>query len=36
MTVHRLVMRGTVEERILDLHHVRRGLAEDLLAGTDR
>ncbi len=36
VTVHRLVMRGTVEERILDLHHAKRGLAEDLLAGTDR
>ncbi|EXI67678.1 MAG: ATP-dependent helicase HepA [Candidatus Accumulibacter adjunctus] len=32
VTVYRLVSRGTVEERIVDLHHEKRALAESILA----
>ncbi|MCQ1551115.1 MAG: DEAD/DEAH box helicase [Candidatus Accumulibacter phosphatis] len=32
VTVYRLVTRGTVEERIVDLHHEKRALAESILA----
>ncbi|MFT5433555.1 MAG: SNF2 family DNA or RNA helicase, partial [Myxococcota bacterium] len=35
VTVYRLVMRGTVEERIVALHHRKRNLADQLLAGAD-
>ena len=36
VTIYRLVMRGTIEEAILDLHHSKRDLADSLLEGTDR
>jgi SNF2 family DNA or RNA helicase len=32
VTVYRLVTKGTVEERIVDLHHEKRALAESILA----
>jgi SNF2 family DNA or RNA helicase len=35
VTVYRLVTRGTVEERIVDLHDEKRALAEGILAGGD-
>ncbi len=35
VTVYRLVMRGTIEEKIVDLHQQKRDLAGALLAGTD-
>ena len=34
VTVYRLVMKGTVEQKILALHQHKRQLAEDLLSGT--
>ena len=34
VTVYRLVLKGTVEEKILALHQHKRQLAEDLLSGT--
>jgi SNF2 family DNA or RNA helicase len=34
VTVYRLIMRDTIEERILDLHARKRELAESLLEGT--
>lgn len=36
VTVYRLVAEGTIEEKIVKLHHAKRGLADDLLAGTDK
>ena len=33
VTVYRLVTKGTVEERIVDLHHEKRALADSILAG---
>ena len=35
VTVYRLVARGTLEERIVELHHDKRALAEGLLAAGD-
>ena len=35
VTVYRLVTRGTVEERIVDLHHEKRALADSILADGD-
>jgi superfamily II DNA or RNA helicase len=35
VTVYRLVAKGTIEERILELHRTKRDLADRLLAGTD-
>jgi SNF2 family DNA or RNA helicase len=35
VTVYRLVARGTIEERILELHRTKRDLADRLLEGTD-
>jgi SNF2 family DNA or RNA helicase len=35
VTVYRLVNKGTVEERIVDLHHDKRALAESILADGD-
>jgi len=35
VTIYRLVMAGTIEEAILDLHHRKRQLASALLANTD-
>jgi hypothetical protein len=35
VTVYRLVVAGTIEERILDLHQRKRALASELLAGTE-
>lgn len=35
VTVYRLVTKGTVEERIVDLHHEKRALAESILADGD-
>lgn len=35
VTVYRLVTRGTIEERIVALHHDKRALAESILEGTE-
>ena len=35
VTVYRLVMRGSIEERIVDLHHDKRALAESVLSGEE-
>ncbi len=35
VTVYRLVLKGTIEDQIIELHKEKRNLAEDLLAGTD-
>ena len=35
VTVYRLVMKNTIEEKIIALHHQKRDLADNLLAGTD-
>ena len=35
VTVYRLVMAGSIEERIVALHHDKRELAEGLLAGQE-
>ena len=35
MTIYRLVAKGTIEERIVALHHHKRDLAERLLEGAD-
>ena len=35
VTVYRLVTKGTIEEKIVALHHKKRDLADGLLAGTD-
>ena len=35
MTIYRLVAKGTIEERIVELQRHKRDLAERLLEGTD-
>ena len=35
VTIYRLVIRGTIEEKIVALHHDKRGLADSLLEGSD-
>jgi len=35
VTIYRLVARDTIEERIVDLHHTKRDLADALLEGTE-
>ena len=35
VTVYRLVTKGTIEEKIVALHHEKRDLASSLLEGTD-
>ena len=35
VTIYRLVTEGTIEEQIVDLHHRKRGLADQLLEGAD-
>ena len=35
VTVYRLVTKGSVEERIIELHHDKRALAESILADGD-
>ncbi len=35
VTIYRLIMQGSVEEKILNLHSTKRELAEDILAETD-
>jgi len=35
VTVYRLVMKGTIEEKIVALHHEKRDLASSLMEGTD-
>jgi len=35
VTIYRLVAKNTIEEKILDLHHQKRDLADSLLEGTD-
>ena len=35
VTIYRLVTEGTIEEQIVDLHHRKRDLADQLLDGTD-
>ena len=35
VTVYRLVAKGSIEQRILDLHREKRDLAESLLTGSD-
>lgn len=36
VTIYRMILAGTIEEKILDLHATKRDLAESLLEGTDR
>nr|WP_218082324.1 DEAD/DEAH box helicase [Anthocerotibacter panamensis] len=36
VTIYRLVAKDTLEEKIVDLHHHKRDLADSLLEGTDR
>ena len=36
VTVYRLVTKDTIEEQIVTLHETKRGLAKDILSGTDR
>ena len=36
VNVYRFITRGTIEEKIVDLHNTKRDLADSLLAGTDR
>ena len=35
VTIYRLVTQGTIEEKIVDLHHTKRDLADSLLEGTE-
>lgn len=35
VTIYRLIMKGSIEEKMLGLHQEKRGLADDLLGGTD-
>ena len=35
VTIYRLITTGTIEEKIVDLHHRKRELADSILAGTD-
>jgi SNF2 family DNA or RNA helicase len=35
VTIYRLVTQGTIEEKIVELHHQKRDLADSLLQGTD-
>jgi superfamily II DNA or RNA helicase len=35
VTIYRLVTRGTIEEKIVELHHTKRDLADRLLEGSD-
>jgi len=35
VTVYRLVVKDSIEERIVDLHNEKRNLAESLLAGSE-
>jgi len=35
VTVYRLVAADTIEEKIVQLHHAKRDLADSLLEGTD-
>ncbi len=35
VTIYKLICRDTIEERIVELHRHKRGLAEDLLSGAD-
>ena len=35
VTIYRLVAKGTIEEKIVELHHQKRDLADSLLEGTD-
>jgi SNF2 family DNA or RNA helicase len=35
VTIYRLVAKNTIEEKIVDLHHQKRDLADSLLEGTD-
>lgn len=35
VTIYRLVTKGTIEEKIVELHHSKRDLADSLLEGTE-
>ncbi len=35
MTIYRLIIRGSIEEKIVELHREKRELADELLAGTE-
>lgn len=36
VTIYRLVAENTIEEKIIELHNTKRGLAESLLEGSDQ
>ena len=36
VTVYRLITQGTIEEKIVRLHHEKRDIADKLLEGTDQ
>ena len=35
VTIYRLIAKGTIEEKIIRLHHTKKDLADSLLEGTD-
>jgi len=35
VTIYRLIMEGSIEQKMVGLHQEKRGLADDLLNGTD-
>ena len=35
VTIYRLIMKSSIEEKILSMHHDKRALADDLLDGTN-
>lgn len=36
VTIYRLIIKGTIEEKMVKLHHDKRELADNILAGTDK
>ena len=35
LTIYRLITKNTIEEKILDLHHTKKNIADSLLEGTN-